>query len=335
MKERLIQFLACPACSGEIHLTETHVIEGIEILEGKLGCEKCDQQFPIARGVPRFADLKTLEGEQAATASKFGFEWKYFTQHDEKYGEQFLGWLAPVESSFFKNKLVLDGGCGKGRHMLTAHGWGALDVVGIDLSDAVDSAFAATRYAESLHVIQADICRLPLKQVFDYAYSVGVLDHIPEPLIGFKSLASKVRPGGHLSVWVYGEENNRWILKLVNPVRKRLTSRMNARTLLHFSKLPTAAVYIATKFVFGPLSKAPLGRRIVRRLFYSDYMVALSEFGWKEQHNIVFDHLVAPTAHYVNREQFEEWWNDIGARDTMIGWHNKNSWRGFGKVSGQ
>lgn len=334
MKPQLLNYLACPACNGEIRLAESRESEGDEILNGILSCNGCSESFPILRGVPRFADLEKVEAEKVAIAASFGFEWQHFTQVDQRYGEQFLGWITPVTPEFFKDKVILDGGCGKGRHMVLASSWGARDVVGIDLSEAVESAFAATRGSENMHVVQGDICSLPFKRKFDYAFSVGVLDHIPDPVIGFKSLASKVRPGGHLSVWVYGAENNGWIINLVNPVRERFTSRISPRALLHLSKLPTAAVFAASKFVFGPLGRSRLGSSIVHKLFYSDYLISISRFGWREQHTIVFDHLVAPTAHYVKREQFERWWNDIGAQEIMIGWHNKNSWRGFGRTNG-
>ena len=76
----------------------------------------------------------------------------------------------------------------------------------------------------------------------------------------------------------------------------------------------------------------PLGNAVVNRLFYSDYLISIARFGWREQHTIVFDHLVAPTAHYVSRPQFERWWHDIEAENILIGWHNKNSWRGFGQT---
>lgn len=334
MKEKLLQYLACPTCAGEIRLHETGVRDGEEILEGRLTCSDCSQAFPIVRGVPRFADLENVEAEKAAIARSFGFEWQHFTQEDSGYGEQFLGWIAPVTPGFFKDKIILDGGCGKGRHIVLASSWGARDVIGLDLSDAVESAFTTARTGANMHVIQADICHLPLKRVFDYAFSVGVLDHIPDPLVGFKSLASKIKPGGHLSAWVYGSENNGWIINLINPLRERFTSRIHPRALLHLSKLPTAAVFIASKFLYGPLSRSRLGAGIVQKLFYSDYLISVSRFGWREQHTIVFDHLVAPTAHYVNREEFEKWWSEIGAQETAIGWHNKNSWRGFGRTNG-
>ncbi|PYS46578.1 MAG: hypothetical protein DMF68_18820 [Acidobacteria bacterium] len=334
MKKRLLQYLACPECGGDIRLLSVAKEDGEEILEGDFDCVGCAKHFPVVRGVPRFAELDKIEEDKAATASSFGWEWQHFTQEDERYGDQMLGWIDPVKPEFFKDKVVLDGGCGKGRHMMLAAEWGARDVIGVDLSDAVESAFAATRSAGNMHVVQADLCRLPLKRAFDYAYTIGVIHHLIDPSVGFKSLASKIKPGGHFSVWVYGAENNRWITTIVNPLRTRFTSRINRRALLHLSKVPTAILYAATKLIYGPLNRSQGGAAIARHLFYNDYMNSISGFGWREQHTIVFDHLVAPTANYVTREEFEKWWKDAGASDVVIGWHNKNSWRGFGKING-
>lgn len=331
MKKKLMQYLACPSCGGELQLNAGRS-EGIEILEGELNCASCAVSYPIVRGVPRFANLSEIEEDKAATASSFGWEWQHFTQEDELYGEQMLGWIDPVQAEFFKDKIVLDGGCGKGRHMQLAAHWGARDVVGVDLSDAVESAFAASKGSDNMHVVQADLCRLPLKRVFDYAYTIGVIHHLLDPSVGFKSLASKIKAGGKFSVWVYGAENNKWIVRFVSPLRERFTSRMNRRALLHLSKLPTAAVYAASKLIYGPLNRGG-GAALARHLFYNDYMNTISRFGWREQHTIVFDHLVAPTANYISREEFEKWWSDVGATDVAIGWHNKNSWRGTGQIN--
>jgi SAM-dependent methyltransferase len=331
VKERLLQFLACPECAGAIEFSSVSEREDREILAGELVCASAAHRFPITRGVPRFASLDQVEEDKAATAANFGWQWTHFTQADERYAEQFLGWIGPVQPDFFKDRIVLEGGCGKGRHTQLAALWGAHEVIGIDLSAAVESAFAATRHLENAHIVQADIYRLPLKRAFDYAFSVGVLHHLPDPRGGFKSLASKVKPGGHLSAWVYGAENNEWITRFVNPVRHGLTSRINPRALLHLSKIPTLALYLATKLVYRPLNAIGNGS-IAQHLFYNEYMKAISGFGWREQHTIVFDHLVAPTAFYISRAEFAEWWEEIGASDVQISWHNQNSWRGLGQT---
>ncbi len=332
MRQRLLQYLACPECGGAIELLSVAHTEDDEILEGDLKCDNCARRFPIVRGVPRFVDLHAIEADKAATAASFGWEWQHFTHADEHYAEQFLGWIAPVEPAFFQNKIVLEGGCGKGRHTHLAAEWGARDVISIDVSEAVETAYAATRDLENAHIIQADIYKLPLRKVFDYAFSVGVLHHLPQPQAGFASLAAKVKSCGHLSAWVYGAENNGWITRWINPLRERITSRISPRALLHVSKLPAAALYAATKLVSAPLNKNSKGASYARHLFYNDYLKAISVFGWHEQHAIVFDHLIAPTAFYISRAEFEKWWRDIDARDVQISWHNSNSWRGFGRL---
>jgi SAM-dependent methyltransferase len=305
-------------------------VEEQEIMEGELRCATCRSAYPISSGIPRFANLDQVESDKRATAAGFGWQWQHFTQEDKKYAEQLLGWIAPVTPDFFRDKVVLEGGCGKGRHTQLAASWGAREVIGIDLSVAVETAFAATRALPNVHVIQADIYHLPLARKFDYAFSVGVLHHLPDPHAGFLSLASKVKPGGHVSAWIYGAENNEWITRWVNPVRKRITSRIDQRALLQLSKIPAAFLYLATKLIYGPLNQN--GSSLARHLFYNDYLSSISTFGWREQHTIVFDHLVAPTAFYISRQEFEAWWRDIGATDVIIGWHNKNSWRGYGVV---
>jgi SAM-dependent methyltransferase len=328
MKEKLLDLLACPTCGGDILLSYAGKYEDREIIEGVLSCKKCLREYKIARGVPRFADLSKIEQDKADTAENFGWQWTHFTQADEKYAEQFLGWLQPVKEDFFKDKFVLEGGCGKGRHTSLAANWGAREVVGIDLSAAVESAFQATRALPNAHIVQADIFKLPFKRAFDYAFSVGVLHHTPDPKGAFLALASKVKNGGHISAWIYGAENNEWITRYVNPIREGFTSKISQPALYQLSKLPTLGVFLASKLIYKPLDKTSFGKK----LFYHEYLSHLGTFGWREQHNIVFDHLVAPTAFYISRDEFTRWWQEINARDVEIIWHNQNSWCGFGKI---
>ncbi len=330
MKEKLLDLLACPTCGGDILLANACKYDGKEIIEGVLTCKKCGREYKIVRGVPRFVDLAKIEVDKAETAENFGWQWTHFTQEDAKYSEQLLGWLQPVKAEFFSGKIVLEGGCGKGRHTRLAVGWGAKEVVGVDLGDGVESAFALTRGLHNAHIVQADIFKLPLKKVFDYAFSVGVLHHTPDPKKSFLSLASKVKKGGSISAWVYGAENNEWITRYVNPVRKGFTSKISQPVLYQLSKLPALSVFLATKLLYRPVNSA--AKPLAKHLFYNDYLNHLGSFGWREQHNIVFDHLVAPTAFYISKTEFEEWWKEIGSDDAEIIWHNQNSWCGFGTV---
>ncbi len=331
MKEKLLELLACPTCGGDILLAYGSKYDGKEIIEGVLTCKKCTREYKVVRGVPRFADLGRIDADKAETAENFGWQWTHFTQEDTKYADQMLGWLQPVKPDFFKDKVILEGGCGKGRHTKLAAEWGAKEVVGIDLGDGVESAFALTRSLSNVHIVQCDIFKLPLKKAFDYAFSIGVLHHTPDPKKAFLSMASKVRKGGHISAWVYGAENNEWISKYVNPVRTGFTSQISQPMLYQLSKLPTLGVFLTTKLVYRPLNAA--AKPVANRLFYNEYLNHLGSFGWREQHNIVFDHLVAPTAFYISKDEFSAWWEEIKAEDVEITWHNENSWCGFGRIN--
>lgn len=328
MKEKLLNMLACPVCGGEILMPYVSRYQGSEIIEAILSCKKCLREYKVKRGVPRFVDISKIEEEKLKTAKNFGWQWTHFTQVDGKYESQFLDWIRPVKPSFFKGKTVLEAGCGKGRHTILAAKWGAREVVGVDLSESVEVAFEMTRDFPNVHIVQADIFRLPFKRVFDYAFSVGVVHHTPHPKRAFLSLVSKVKKGGAISVWVYGAENNQWIIRYINPIREGITSRMSPAFLFHVSKFPTLIVFLASKFFYKPLSRLfPK-----TKLFYQDYMLYLSEFCWREQHNIVFEHLAAPIAFYITRSEFEEWWKEAKVEDVRITWCRKNSWSGFGKV---
>ena len=330
MKERLLELLACPTCGGEIAVAEIVEKENAEIISAKLICENCRQDFPVIRGVPRFAELEKIEPDKAETARNFGWQWTRFTQEDERYADQFLGWLQPVKPDFFRGKIVLEAGCGKGRHTKLVAEWGAQEIVGVDLGDGVESAFELTKNLSNAHIVQADIFNLPFKRAFDYAFSVGVLHHTPDPKKSFVSLAAKVKSGGHVSAWIYGAENNEWITRFVNPVRESFTSKLDLPMLFLLSAVPTFAVFLSTKLIYRPLNRTI--KPLARHLFYNEYLNHLGSFGWREQHNIVFDHLVAPTAFYISKPEFEIWWREINARDVKITWHNQNSWCGFGQV---
>ena len=97
MKKRLLQYLACPECGGDLRLLSVAKEDNGEILEGDLDCVGCLKHFPVVRGVPRFAELDKIEEDKAATASSFGWEWQHFTQEDERYGEQIVVAVGNVE----------------------------------------------------------------------------------------------------------------------------------------------------------------------------------------------------------------------------------------------
>lgn len=324
MKDGLLQYLICPACGGEISL-RTDQREESEVISGALECARCQAVYPVRGGIPRFAGEESMQN-QRATAENFGAQWQVFDELEEHHEGQFRDWIAPVTPEFIRGRTVIEAGCGKGRHTRALARWGAREVVSVDLSEAVEVAYRNTRNLPNVHIVQADIYRLPLRPIFDYGLSVGVLHHLPDPAGGFAELVEHVRPGGAVSVWVYGRENNGWLVHLVNPWRQYVTSRLPPSILYYLSYLPASLVYVAAKGVYGPLEQT----RASRHLFYGDYLGYIARFPFREIHNIVHDHLTAPVAFYLRRGEVDRWVRDARLERVEVAWHNQNSWRAFG-----
>jgi SAM-dependent methyltransferase/ribosomal protein S27AE len=330
MRRRALQYLVCPECGGQLQVVAERE-EGEHVIEGRLTCGDCGAAHPIRRGVPRLVP-RLLAPETARTVDRFGDQWAEFRSLDEFYEAQFLGWIAPNDRASFAGQRVLEAGCGKGRHSVLASRWGARDVLATDLGPAVDVAFDNTRDRPNVHVVQADLLALPVRpQSFDVGFSVGVLHHVVDPQLAFRRLAGAVAPGGRVVAWVYGRENNEWIVRGVNPLRRWVTSRLPFRWVHALSKGPAAVLWAAGRGVYRPLKQGPWAA-VGERLFYQAYINQIADFPFSEIHAIVHDHLTPPIAHYIRGPEFRRWFDQAGLVDVQVAWHNENSWRGTGVV---
>lgn len=327
MKASLLEFLTCSVCQQDFHLGQITSQDGDEIMEGTLNCS-CGSK-PIIHGVPRLLP-QAVDPKNWDTAFRFGEEWNQFSMLTDKYEDQFLNWLEPVQRDFFKDKIILDVGCGKGRHLLYSQKFGAKTVISIDLSHAVDAAFKNVGHLPNVHIIQADIQQMPLKPIFDYAYSIGVLHHTPDPGKSFQHMVDKVKPGGAVSAWVYGREGNGWIIYIVNPIRK-VTSVLPLFITKAIAFVLAVVLQASLKLVYAPANRNPKLHWLNKCLPYSAYLFSIADYSFKENHSIVFDHLLPEIAFYIRKEAFTKWFDDAKLQDVVITQRNNMSWRGFGR----
>lgn len=201
MKESLLRHLVCPECHGPLTLA-VDAREDQEIERGRLRCGPCARDYPILRGVPRFVDTDKYVGS-------FSFQWNVHrtTQVDSlsghaESGKTFL-MKTGLTGSELKGKLALDVGCGTGRFMEIAAELGA-EVIGLDLSFAVDAAYTNMGRRPGIHIVQADVFKPPFRPAtFDAIYSIGVLHHTPSTREAFLSLPPLLKPAGVIAIWVY------------------------------------------------------------------------------------------------------------------------------------
>jgi SAM-dependent methyltransferase len=329
MKRRLLEDLRCPISSEPLQLANGDADADVESAE--LVCAGCGLGWEVRRGVPRLVPSDLVE-QQRRTAAAFGFEWQHFAEMHPEYEAQFLDWLAPIGPDFFRGKRVLDAGCGTGRHAYFAAQYSAGEVVGLDLSDAVETARGVLAPFENTEVVQGDLLRAPLRTAaegggFDLVYSIGVLHHLPDPYQGFRSLLRFVRPGGTIAVWVYGHENNGFVRNVVEPMR-RVTTRVPPKLLRGLAWPLGGAFHGLAKGVYRPLDGTAIGAALP----LDQYMTSVANFSFRQNYSIVFDQLVAPTASYIKGPELRGWFDENGLDDVMISHRHGNSWRGQGRM---
>src|SRR5512133_3413488 len=123
----LLEILRCTACHAPLE----------QRANKEYRCTVCAREFPVLRGVARFAETESY-------ANSFGYQWQKYakTQLDhagKDLSEPDFRRKTGLRPEDLKGKLVLDVGCGMGRFAEVATRWGAR-VVGIDLSAAAEVA---------------------------------------------------------------------------------------------------------------------------------------------------------------------------------------------------
>lgn len=232
MNEELITLLKDPRSNSSFCLKDA-VYEDGRVRSGRLVSECGSVQ--IRDFIPRFIDDEMY-------AASFGYEWCHFkkTQLDSFTGTTISRdrWIdiTGLQPEDLKGKVVVEAGCGAGRFLevVAPH---AKQAIGIDLSAAVEAARdnLLSRF-KSISIVQADLNHLPLRNgSVDFIYSIGVLHHIPDTEGGIRSLVSRLKPGGEITVWLYGPRALS-PLPLPADVYRFVGSRMRRSSLLSFLK---------------------------------------------------------------------------------------------------
>ncbi len=317
MNQPRVDLLRCPDCAGALDWKWEDNIPGVR-------CSSCGRIFYHEGRVLNLTPFEVARQTQG-TVKQFGDSWsmhEYLAPYQER---QFWDWIAPLKPEDFQGKTVLEAGCGKGRHSFLMAGYQPQALICIDLSDAILTAAEYTKAFPRVDCIRADLGKLPAQDGrYDVVICLGVLHHLEDPRAGLAELWRALKPGGTLCLWVYAREGNGWIVHLVDPLRKGITSRIPTKLLRPILLPLSMALYVALKLIYGPSTRR--GSHPVGWLPYSTYLGYISRFPFREIEHIVLDHLCPPIAHYLSRPTLESWIADLNPREVRFRWHNRNSW---------
>lgn len=183
-----------------------------------------------------------MENIDESVVEDFGAEWTRFDQSELDEAE-----LQKIWESYFAvfpwddlptDPVGLDVGCGSGRWArFTAPHVGKL--ICIDPSSAVEVARRNLSEFDNCEVLQASVDTMPVEDgTMDFAYSLGVLHHVPDTALAVKKCVQKLKPGAPFLLYLYYRFDNRprWFRAVwwASDILRRATCRLpgSAKTLV-------------------------------------------------------------------------------------------------------
>ena len=222
MKKEWVKYICDPVDRTDLAISSIEEMDGNYIVSGMLVSEN-GKKYRIKNGVPI---LITDKSQTISSVESFGFEWNKFAFSLAKEG-----WLKDVvypivgDSSFFKDKVIVDAGAGSGVQSCWIAEAGAKFVFSLELSDSATSAVLETTrsYKDRIFVIQTDISNPPINTkniTIDAVYCVNVIQHTEDPRRATASLSSLLERGGYFIYNIYMERGRGLLIKMLDCIRK-------------------------------------------------------------------------------------------------------------------
>jgi SAM-dependent methyltransferase len=212
MKRSLLKDLRCPATGQPLDLTGAVPGNGAEVRSGCL-TTRAGRAYRIVDGVPVMLEPETFAEGQAETRESFSEKWRRAPRYREATQSHYVQWFLDrygfktvdgLRGFLSPKRRILDAGTGHGRDSELFAKNSTATVFGVDISEGIHNAYRDLDQIENLHLIQADLCRLPFdEKFFDFISCDQVIHHTPDTRESLARLVRHLAPGGHIGIYVY------------------------------------------------------------------------------------------------------------------------------------
>ncbi|MFA6099435.1 MAG: class I SAM-dependent methyltransferase [Patescibacteria group bacterium] len=250
--------------------------------------------------------------------TEWHWQWKRL-EDDSKF--LFSEWIFPYNLESFKDKTVIDAGCGGGQHTNFVAPL-AKKIYAIDLN-TTDLARERNKNFNNIEYIQDDLATVKVPEKADILFCIGVIQHTDNPDATFQNLLKQIKPGGSFLLWCYAKEGNALNEYLLEPIKRWVLLKLPKPLLLGLAHVLTILLYP----IIYSLYLLPLGF-----LPYYEYFINWRKLPYGRNMLNVFDKLNAPQTFFIPKSKIESWFSPDIFDDVHIHHYAGVSWRASGKL---
>lgn len=245
--------------------------------------------------------------------------WLYqYMLPQEDLEKLFVDWIYPNKLEDFRNKIVLECGCGNGQHTRLISKY-AKKIFAVDLN-TIGIAKTINNDYNNIEFIEDDIAEMNLGyNRFDIVLCIGVLHHTDNPEKTFHNLKRHCARGGKLIIWVVSDKGNYILRYVIEPLKKIFLKNLPRKVLLSIAFLITIFLYLLIWSVYRFDS--------MHFLPYFEYLNGIKRLSFYTNVFNIFDKLNYPQIHFISLEQCKKWMNENEFEDIYIDSYKGISWR--------
>lgn len=251
------------------------------------------------------------------TKDSYGFLWDKVNGKAPIQENHFNEIQNLVKEPIVKGRLGVDigSGCGFDTYIMASKN-PLVKIVSLEISDGIYKTKEITSRLKNLCLIKGSVLELPLKDnSLDFAYSFGVLHHIPDPVKGLKEISRVLKEGASVYLYLYEDHSKNPVkqraIKAISILRK-ITTRMSPKALYIISFMVSPFAMFIFSYPAMIFRKFKLTKPLADKMPFNFGTHLFSLTG------DIYDRFSAPIEYRYNRKQVYDLLSESNFRNISI-----------------
>lgn len=241
-------------------------------------------------------------GTEKKTKNIYSFLWESYKNISPYDKWHFNEMQSNIPHIIVQGALGIDigSGCGFDTYIMAKNN-PSVKIISLDISDGIYKTKELTSKLKNVWCIKGSALRIPIKDnMFNFAYSFGVLHHISQPEMALREIARIIKPKAFIFLYLYEDHSDNplkhFSLKIITILRK-ITTKIPHRFLYVISYLFSPFIFILFSYPSRILKKINRTKSLAKRIPFNFAVHPFSLAG------DIYDRFTAPLEHRFNKEE--------------------------------